>query len=83
MRALLRLRGPLGSFYLRRRDQGPIILMAGGTGFAPVKAIVEGALAGGFAENIHLYWGVRARRDLYMHDTASAWHVPGRLHQVL
>lgn len=72
-RALLRLRGPLGSFYLRRKIRGPIILMAGGTGFAPIKAIVEGALATGFADNIHLYWGVRARRDLYMHDTASAW----------
>jgi len=72
-RALLRLRGPLGSFYLRRKDRRPVILMAGGTGFAPVKAIVEGALAGGFAENIYLYWGVRAKRDLYMHDRALAW----------
>ncbi len=72
-RALLRLRGPLGSFYLRRHDPGPIILMAGGTGFAPIKAIVEGALAGGFPGKIHLYWGVRARRDLYMHDLAEGW----------
>lgn len=72
-RALLRLRGPLGSFYLRTKDPGPIILMAGGTGFAPVKAIVEGALAGGFEQSIHLYWGVRARHDLYMHDLADAW----------
>ena len=72
-RALLRLRGPLGSFYLRKKDHQPVILMAGGTGFAPVKAIVEGALAGGFPGKIHLYWGVRARRDLYMHDLASAW----------
>jgi CDP-4-dehydro-6-deoxyglucose reductase len=72
-RALLRLRGPLGSFYLRKDDHRPIILMAGGTGFAPVKAIVEGALAGGLADNIRLYWGARARRDLYMHDLAGAW----------
>ncbi len=72
-RALLLLRGPLGSFYLRKKDHQPVILMAGGTGFAPVKAIVEGALAGGFPGKIHLYWGVRARRDLYMHDLASAW----------
>ncbi len=73
VRALLRLRGPLGSFYLRKRDHRPIILMAGGTGIAPIKAIVEGALAGGFPGKIHLYWGVRTRRDLYMHDLASAW----------
>ena len=72
-RALLRLRGPLGSFYLRGKDSHAVILMAGGTGFAPIKAIVEGALASGFGEPIHLYWGVRARRDLYMHDQALAW----------
>ena len=47
--------------------------MAGGTGFAPVKAIVEGALAGGFDESIHIYWGARGRRDLYMHDVAASW----------
>jgi len=72
-RALLRLRGPLGSFYLRGKDHHPVILVAGGTGFAPVKAIVEGALAAGFAEKMHLYWGVRARRDLYLHDQVDAW----------
>lgn len=72
-RALLRLRGPLGSFYLRKRSARPIILMAGGTGFAPIKAMVEGALANGFEQTIHLYWGVRARRDLYLHDLATEW----------
>ena len=72
-RALLRLRGPLGSFYLRRKDRRPVILMAGGTGFAPIKAILEGVLAGGFSEKIHLYWGARARRDLYMHERAETW----------
>jgi len=75
VRTLLRLRGPLGSFYLRMKDHRPVILMAGGTGFAPIKAIVEGALAGGFPAKIHLYCGARARRDLYMHDLASAWAV--------
>jgi len=72
-RALLRLRGPLGSFYLRRKDPRPVILMAGGTGFAPIKAIIEGALASGFDEPMHLYWGARAERDLYMHERACAW----------
>ena len=72
-RALLRLRGPLGSFYLRKKDHRPVILMAGGTGFAPIKAIVEGALADGFPGRMHLYWGVRARQDLYMHALANAW----------
>jgi len=70
---LLRIRGPLGSFYLRKNDHRPVFLVAGGTGFAPIKAIVEGALADGFPGKMHLYWGVRARRDLYMHDLASTW----------
>ena len=72
-RALLRLRGPLGSFYLRAREARPVILMAGGTGFAPVKAIVEGALAAGFGEAMHIYWGARARADLYLHELAAEW----------
>lgn len=72
-RALLRLRGPLGSFYLRTRDRRPVILMAGGTGFAPIKAIVEGALAAQFPQRMHLYWGARARRDLYLDPLARAW----------
>lgn len=72
-RALLRLRGPLGSFYLRVHDSRPVILMAGGTGFAPIKAIVENALATGFGPPMHLYWGARARRDLYLHEQAEAW----------
>jgi len=72
-RALLRIRGPLGSFYLRKKNPRPVILVAGGTGFAPIKAIVEGALADGFPGPIHIYWGVRARRDLYMHELVSAW----------
>jgi CDP-4-dehydro-6-deoxyglucose reductase len=72
-RALLRLRGPLGSFYLRKDAGRPVILMAGGTGFAPIKAIVEDALANGFDQEVHLYWGARARRDLYMHDLALDW----------
>jgi CDP-4-dehydro-6-deoxyglucose reductase len=49
--------------------------MAGGTGFAPIKAIIEGALADGFPGRMHLYCGVRERRDLYMHDLASNWAV--------
>jgi CDP-4-dehydro-6-deoxyglucose reductase, E3 len=80
-RALLRLRGPLGAFYLRKKDPRAVILMAGGTGFAPIKGIVEGALADDFPGAMHLYWGVRARRDLYMHELASAWAAEhARLH---
>lgn len=72
-RALLRLRGPLGSFYLRKQRGLPVILVAGGTGFAPIKSLVEDALAEGFDQAMHIYWGVRARRDLYLDDLAREW----------
>ncbi|MDX1512510.1 MAG: CDP-6-deoxy-delta-3,4-glucoseen reductase [Gammaproteobacteria bacterium] len=72
-KALLRIRGPLGSFYLRKKDQRPVILMAGGTGFSPIKSIIEDALHEDYPHEMHLYWGVRSKRDLYMHDLATRW----------
>jgi len=53
-RALLRLRGPLGSFYLRKQRGLPAILVAGGTGFAPIKSVIEDALAEGFDQPMHI-----------------------------
>ena len=72
-RAILRLHGPLGSFYLRKTPPRPAVLIAGGTGFAPIKSIVEDALAEGHAQPMHLYWGVRSRRDLYHDALARGW----------
>ena len=72
-RDLLRFRGPLGTFFLREESQRPIVLIAGGTGFAPIKAIVEHAIAKDIRRPMHLYWGVRARRDLYRHALAESW----------
>jgi len=69
-RALLRLAGPLGNFWLRKDLPGPVILIAGGTGFAPIKSILEDALESGFEQALHLYRGVRAQRDLYLDETA-------------
>jgi CDP-4-dehydro-6-deoxyglucose reductase/ferredoxin-NAD(P)+ reductase (naphthalene dioxygenase ferredoxin-specific) len=60
--------GPFGTAYLRELHTGPILAVAGGSGLAPIAAIVETALARGMAQPIHLYFGVRAERDLYMHD---------------
>ena len=51
----------------------PVILVAGGTGFAPIKSILEHAFATGIKRPLHLYWGVRAQRDLYLHDLPQAW----------
>lgn len=62
----LELEGPFGAAYLREKHSGPILGIAGGSGLAPVKAVVETALASGFGQPIHVYFGVRAERDLYM-----------------
>lgn len=70
---LLRFRGPLGTFFLREESDRPIVLVAGGTGFAPIKAILEHAFAKGAKRPLQLYWGVRARRDLYLPDLPAAW----------
>ncbi len=72
-KALLRLEGPLGNFYLRKDSTRPIIFVAGGTGFGPIKGIIESALAEGITRPMHLYWGARAQRDLYLDQLPRAW----------
>jgi CDP-4-dehydro-6-deoxyglucose reductase len=73
VRDLLRFEGPLGSFYLREDSEKPIVMLASGTGFAPIKAICEYALERKVSRPITLYWGGRLKRDLYMLELASAW----------
>lgn len=70
---ILRLNGPHGSFYLREESAKPVILLAGGTGFAPIKSIVEHALAENCQRPLHIYWGARARADLYMPELPASW----------
>lgn len=72
-KALLRVQGPLGTFYIRDESDRPIILVAGGTGFAPMKAIIEHAMHVGETRSIRLYWGVRAERDLYAAELPASW----------
>ena len=72
VRDILRFNGPHGSFYLRESDK-PMILLAGGTGFAPIKSIVLEALYLDLKRPIHLYWGARDRAGLYQFDVAAAW----------
>jgi len=64
--------GPLGVSYLRRNHRGPILAVAGSTGLAPVKSVVETALGEGMKQPIHLYFGVRTRTDLYLADHFTA-----------
>ena len=73
VRDILRFNGPHGSFYLREDSPKPMILLAGGTGFAPIKAIVEHAIAEKNARPMFIYWGAKARVDLYMNDLPARW----------
>jgi NAD(P)H-flavin reductase/ferredoxin len=68
----VRFEGPLGSFVLQESDR-PILFVAGATGFAPVKSIIEDAFHRGVRRPMRLYWGVRRRQDLYMLDLAEGW----------
>lgn len=63
-----RIEGPFGSFYLREDSEKPIILLASGTGFAPIKAIIQHMQHQGSKRPVVLYWGGRRPADLYMHD---------------
>lgn len=71
-KALLRIEGPLGSFYVRDSER-PLILMGGGTGLAPLKGMLEQMKEQGFTRPVALYWGVRAREDLYLDTLLSDW----------
>ena len=67
-RDILRLEGPFGSFFLREESAKPIVLLASGTGFAPIKAIIEQMQHKAIPRPTVLYWGARKKADLYLHD---------------
>ncbi len=64
----VRVEGPFGPSYLRETHRGPIIAVAGGSGMAPIKSVVERALRQALPQHIYFYFGVRSERDLYLHD---------------
>ena len=70
---ILRIEGPLGSFYFRDDSPRAAVMVAGGTGFAPIKAIIEQLIDSGSTRPIHLFWGVRAKADLYMLSLVESW----------
>lgn len=72
-KSLLRIEGPLGTFTLREGTARPIIMVAGGTGFAPIKSIIEYMLHRQIERKVILYWGARRQEDLYLHDLARQW----------
>jgi CDP-4-dehydro-6-deoxyglucose reductase, E3 len=67
---ILRMEGPFGSFFLREDSTQPMILLASGTGFAPIKAIIEHMQHTNSQRHAVLYWGCRSRADLYLHEWA-------------
>ncbi len=73
-RDILRIEGPLGNFFIRNdKTDRPMVLMGGGTGFAPLKSMIEDLLAHQDTRPLHLFWGVRNRCELYMHEQAKQW----------
>jgi CDP-4-dehydro-6-deoxyglucose reductase len=71
-KTLLRIEGPLGQFTLHESDR-PIIMIAGGTGFAPVKSLIEYSLKNNDQRPIEFYWGARTSADLYLDEMAKQW----------
>lgn len=70
-REILRIEGPFGSFHLHDGDK-PMVFLASGTGFAPIKALVEHLQHHGITRPVTVYWGGRRPQDLYMHDWMQA-----------
>jgi len=72
-KAILRIEAPFGSFFLREDSDKPIIMVAGGTGFAPIKSMIEHILHSNIQRHVTLYWGAKTLEDLYMPALPEAW----------
>jgi CDP-4-dehydro-6-deoxyglucose reductase len=70
--SLLRIEGPVGQF-VYRPGSTPILMIAGGTGFAPLKSMLRHVLENGIDRRIHLYWGARREEDLYEVARVQEW----------
>lgn len=70
---ILRLEGPLGTFFVRRDSDRPMVMMGGGTGLAPLKSMLEDLLRLGDTRPVTLYWGARTRDELYQNNLIRSW----------
>jgi CDP-4-dehydro-6-deoxyglucose reductase, E3 len=70
--SLLRIEGPIGQFSYRE-GRGPVLMVAGGTGFAPLKSMLRHVLETGTGRDIHLYWGARHAHDIYEQQRVLEW----------
>jgi CDP-4-dehydro-6-deoxyglucose reductase, E3 len=73
LKTILRIEAPLGSFFLREQNEKPIIMVAGGTGFAPVKGMIEHMIFNQIQRPVYLYRGARQVNDLYMDELCQRW----------
>jgi len=76
---IMRFEGPQGTFFLREDSSKPIVFLASGTGFAPIKSVIEHAIFKNISRPMTLYWGGRRPQDLYQSDVATEWekNIPG------
>lgn len=74
-RDLLRFEGPFGAYILQSEADIPIIMIAGGTGFSPIKGLFENAMERNPNQSIHLFWGARDEQDLYLDSLVRQWLV--------
>ena len=72
-KTILRIEAPLGTFTLDEESDRPMLFIAGGTGFAPIKSQIEHAFHAGIERPMELYWGVRSQKDLYLPDLPRQW----------
>jgi len=72
-RDLMRFEGPFGTYFLQSEPDQPIIMIAGGTGFSPIKGLFEQAIKDNPHQDIHLFWGARDQQDLYMDSLVHQW----------
>lgn len=74
VRDILRLEAPLGTFFVRNDDPGrPLLMVGGGTGFAPLKSMIEDLLSHGDKRPLHLFWGAATQAELYLHEQVQRW----------
>jgi len=73
LKEILRIEGPLGTFFVRKKSKRPMIMMGGGTGFAPLKSMIEELIESGDFRPLHLFWGVSRASDLYAGPLIERW----------
>jgi CDP-4-dehydro-6-deoxyglucose reductase len=72
-RDILRFEGPFGTFFLREESDKPVVFVASGTGFAPIKSVIDAAFKKGIGRPMTLYWGARRPKDLYLDSLPARW----------